>query len=402
MAKACIYSIEPVEHGGVPAKVRIAKNILDRYGHEIDILFTATEQVPTGSRWGKLLYFLKTPLPYKAKNLTSTNFKGTAVPHYPLPIWITNMLPAFIARRAFANHDIHFVISGSNHVGWPATKQSKPFLVWIGTLYQEELAGRAARGNEWAKRMQSGRNREQLDQQEAHIFEKAALILSNGGHTAQQIQKLYPFASDKTRVAIYPVDTDYFHPSDEPRQPFLLFTARINDERKDALTLFNVLGLVRQTHPNMRLKLTGNKPADYISKILQDSGQADYVDFLGPIPDADLAQLYRDASAFVLSSNQEGLGIVMLEAMASGLPTVSTKCGGPESVIIDGETGFLVDVGDADAMATRILQILDDESLAAQLSENSRAFAIEHFSLQSAEKNILNALRDVYPEHFRD
>ncbi len=401
MAKACIYSIEPVEHGGVPAKVRIAKNILDRYGHDTSIIYTASHQVPTTNTFDKLRYFATHPLPYKTSNLTSTKFKGYAIPHYPLPVWMSNVLPAVICRRGFRNADIHFVISGSNHVGWPATTQSKPYLIWIGTLYQEELKARADRGSAWAEKMQTGRNRRYLDAQEKRIFDKADVILTNGGHTAKQIQKLYPEAYPKTRVAIYPVDTDRFYPTDVEKQPFLLFTARINDERKDVVTLFKTLALVREKYPEMRLKLTGHKPVDRVMKVLQDSGQAEYVDFLGPVSNEQLAQLYREASAFILSSNQEGLGIVMLEAMASGLPIVSTKCGGPESVILDGETGYLVDVADADAMSARVLDILESPALAQELSKRSREFALENFSLISTENNIVDALKSVYPEHFQ-
>ncbi len=400
MAKACIYSIEPIDHGGVIAKVRVAKNILDRFGHSTSILYTAAHQVPTTSLIAKLWHFIRRPFPYKTSNVTASQFDGYAVPHYPLSIWRTNKLPAYIARKGFANADIHFVISGSNHVGWPATTQDKPYIIWIGTLYQDELAGRAERGSEWAKQMQIGRNRQELDKQEYEIFKNASVILTNGGHTAQRIAAEYPDFAAKTQVAIYPVDTDIFAPPAKERKPFLLFTARINDERKDVYTLFETLRLVRQTYPNMRLKLTGEAPVAWILDVLEKSGQGDYVDFLGYLSTEDLAQLYQDASVFVLSSNQEGLGIVMLEAMASGLPIVSTKCGGPESVIMHNETGFLVDVGDAKQMAAYVSQILDSPILAKSLSEKSRQYALDNFSLTAVEHKIVDALKSVYPALF--
>ena len=73
----------------------------------------------------------------------------------------------------------------------------------------------------------------------------------------------------------------------------------------------------------------------------------------GPLGDDELVELYRGAALLALSSDEEGLGLVILEAMASGIPVVSTACGGPQTSVVDGETGFLTPVGDA-AAPTRI------------------------------------------------
>ena len=60
---------------------------------------------------------------------------------------------------------------------------------------------------------------------------------------------------------------------------------------------------------------------------------------------------------FLLSSNEEGLGLVIGEAMAAGLPVVSTRCGGPETFVVEGVTGYLTPVGDAQAMALKIAEL---------------------------------------------
>jgi glycosyltransferase involved in cell wall biosynthesis len=67
--------------------------------------------------------------------------------------------------------------------------------------------------------------------------------------------------------------------------------------------------------------------------------------------------LYQEAKCFVLPSYEEGFGMVILEAMACGIPVVSTRCGGPNDIVLDGENGYLVDIGDVNAMAEKILAL---------------------------------------------
>ena len=74
--------------------------------------------------------------------------------------------------------------------------------------------------------------------------------------------------------------------------------------------------------------------------------------------------IYQQASIMVLSSHYEGLPMVLLEAQAAGLPIVSFDCKcGPKDVITDGVDGFLIKEGDVEAMANRILQLMDDDVL---------------------------------------
>ena len=65
--------------------------------------------------------------------------------------------------------------------------------------------------------------------------------------------------------------------------------------------------------------------------------------------------MYQRAAVFALPSDDEGLGIVILEAMACGVPVVATRCGGPEDIITDGTDGFLVPRYDAGALASRLV-----------------------------------------------
>jgi glycosyltransferase involved in cell wall biosynthesis len=95
---------------------------------------------------------------------------------------------------------------------------------------------------------------------------------------------------------------------------------------------------------------------------------------------------------FLLSSDEEGLGLVVLEAMACGVPVVSTDCGGPSTVIQEGEMGRLVMKRDPDKLASAVVDLLRDLSLLRRYGDNARKRVVDQFS----EKTALEGFLDVY------
>jgi len=93
-----------------------------------------------------------------------------------------------------------------------------------------------------------------------------------------------------------------------------------------------------------------------IVDLVRDIGMEEHVKFLGFR--ADVPAILRDFDVFALPSTSEGFPLALLEAMACGRAIVATRCGGPEELIDDGINGWLVPVGDARALADRILQVL--------------------------------------------
>jgi glycosyltransferase involved in cell wall biosynthesis len=126
------------------------------------------------------------------------------------------------------------------------------------------------------------------------------------------------------------------------------------------------------------------------------------VTFVGQVPDALLPELYRGAAVLALPSVDrtcygrqvpvsELLGLTALEAMASGTPVVASRIGGLAEVVVDGETGFLVEPGDVAALADRLALLLSDRRLAARLGANARDLVLERFTWRACAERCLAA-----------
>jgi glycosyltransferase involved in cell wall biosynthesis len=93
--------------------------------------------------------------------------------------------------------------------------------------------------------------------------------------------------------------------------------------------------------------------------------------------------LFRNFDVFVSSSRSEGLSLAFLEAMATGLPVVATRSGGPEEVIEPGQSGILVPIEDPAALAAGLQRTLEDTALRARLGAAARQTVVSSFSLES-------------------
>jgi len=102
---------------------------------------------------------------------------------------------------------------------------------------------------------------------------------------------------------------------------------------------------------------------------------------------------------FVFPSVQEGLGLSLLEAMASGRPCVASRIGGVSDIIRDGETGLLVPAQDPDALGGAMIRLLGDPLLGRKLGENARRSVARDFSLETMVEKVLRLYNEVVDSH---
>ena len=138
-----------------------------------------------------------------------------------------------------------------------------------------------------------------------------------------------------------------------------------------------LLARLRERIP-AKLILVGEGPERlFVQQLVKELKLTGHVHFLGQ--QDYLEQLMACADLFVLPSEQESFGLVALEAHACGVPVIGTRVGGMPELVRDGETGFLVPVGEIGAMVDKAALLLSDEEMLRSFRLRARALAIEHF-----------------------
>ena len=191
------------------------------------------------------------------------------------------------------------------------------------------------------------------------------------------------------------VDTEFFSPGLYRDQGYLLNVGRLDDPRKNISLLLRAYARARTRLPTLpRLVLAGPAPPPPDSwQLVSALHLTDNVEYIGPLGRPQLADIYRGAAAFVLSSNEEGQGIVVVEAMASGLPIVTTSCIGPSELITHGVEGLLTPVGSVAGLADAIVRVGTDANLRRQMSHAARCRAVREFSLERAGARLCGIYR---------
>jgi glycosyltransferase involved in cell wall biosynthesis len=166
---------------------------------------------------------------------------------------------------------------------------------------------------------------------------------------------------------------------------------------KRLLDLVQAISLVKQTLPHVMLRIAGPiADSEYhrvLERTISKNGVESNVVLLGPLTMEQRLDEYRRSSLLVLPSAQETSPLVIGEAMAVGLPVVATRVGGVPYLVDDQETGFVVDVGDVQALATRTLMILRDADLRNRMGRRAKQRAERFRSSVVATK-----VRNVYCE----
>jgi len=163
----------------------------------------------------------------------------------------------------------------------------------------------------------------------------------------------------------YGARLDRFHPSGEPDPAkfSVLFVGQVS-LRKGFLDLLDAFS--RFSHPAKELRVIGSVSPE-VREWLASRPAPEGVNFLGIQPNAQLRQHYSEANALVLPSIEEGLSMVMGEALACGCPVIATPNTGAADLFTDGSEGFMVPIRDPSAMVARFDQLAQDSDLRARM-----------------------------------
>lgn len=173
-------------------------------------------------------------------------------------------------------------------------------------------------------------------------------------------------------------DKPSFPPLTDPIE--ILFVGSFRSTKGHKYLIDALAQLQRISNRAYRLRLVGDGPMRHqIETHAEDQGLTEHIDFLGYVSDRDrLLAIYESADVFALPSETEGFPRVLNEAMAAGLPVVTTNVGGIPTLLDDGEQALLVEPANPSALAAAIEKVVEDRELRDRLVEQGADFAQEH------------------------
>lgn len=196
----------------------------------------------------------------------------------------------------------------------------------------------------------------------------------------------------KVHVVRCGIDTATYAPAHRAARstpPTIVAVTRLI-EVKGLCYLVEACSLLAQRGVHVRCHIIGEGPLrDALEQQIVSLGLSGCVALLGARPQAEVKAALEEASIFLLPSivtgdgTMEGVPVSLMEAMALGVPVVATRTGAVHELVEDGETGLLVDPGDAVALAAAIGRLLDDGTLVQGLAAGARRRLVSEFDLQS-------------------
>lgn len=225
-----------------------------------------------------------------------------------------------------------------------------------------------------------------------HVMRHSAAVTTVSRWLADEVEAMMPGL--RAQVAPMPVSTSIFSPGGAREAGRLLFVGRLNAQ-KGIGDLVTALAAMKQ---RATLDVVGDGP-DRAALVERAAslGVGARIRWLGALPQTQLPDLYRLATALVVPSIGEGLGLVAVEAQLCETPVVAYASGGTTDTVRDGETGVLVPAGDVGSLATALDALLGDPARRAALGQGGRMNALAMFAPESAARRYAALYRSIVP-----
>jgi glycosyltransferase involved in cell wall biosynthesis len=224
----------------------------------------------------------------------------------------------------------------------------------------------------------------------SHVLKHSAAVTTVSRWLQEEAQDLVPGV--KATVAPMPVATDIFSPGNGRDGQRLLFVGRLNPQ-KGIEHLLHAMSTMKERAP---LDIVGEGPArPALEAIASQLGISDRLRWHGQLPQRDLAPLYQQASALVVPSTDEGLGLVAVEALLCETPVVAFDSGGLKEVVQHEKTGILVKPGDRAALAAALDDLLSRDGRGGDLGRAGRLYALSTFAPESSARRYAQIYKQV-------
>ncbi|MBE9476541.1 MAG: glycosyltransferase family 4 protein [Proteobacteria bacterium] len=194
----------------------------------------------------------------------------------------------------------------------------------------------------------------------SHFCRSQVMAFSNSAHW------------EKIRIVHCGVNPSLYSKSSKNFGKKLLFVGRLASV-KGVPVLIDAFANILQKHPDARLTLIGDGPdRPAIEALISKHGLDENICITGYLSQLEVAERLSQSDIFILPSFAEGVPVVLMEAMASGLPVITTRIAGIPELVKDGKSGFVVPPSDTKGLEMRMLDLLDDPSMCERMGKVGR------------------------------
>ena len=206
------------------------------------------------------------------------------------------------------------------------------------------------------------------------VIKNADVVIALSENMRDKIKEIY-----RRDIKIIPngIDMELFRDESEHSihnndKKLILFVGSLRPV-KGVIYLIEAMNIIRQDIPEVRLLIVGDgEDKKKLTEFVEKSDLKKYVHFAGKIENEKIPAYMAKSDVFVLPSLSEGFGIVVIEAMASGLPIIATNVGGLPDIIKDGENGFLIQPKRPEEIAKKINIIFKNDKLREKIRKNNK------------------------------
>lgn len=311
-------------------------------------------------------------------------------------------LPRRKLREKLSSFDVVVVVCGTPAIINAVRGFNKPILAQVATTVFVERARLVTKGS-LLRRIYAQVSRAITYRLDRSGIRVADVVLVENSWMGDWCRKQ---GARRVELEIPGIDTSFFSPSGSKEASgvgdgYIVSVGRLNDARKDFGLLVRAYSEAVLNHKvSQKLVIAGRE--DLPAEVYEDIdrlGLRSKIQIRRDLSPEELRDLYRGADLFAMSSSEEGLGLVLLEAMACGTPIVTTATEGAKSVVSAAGTGKLVDFGEGiePRLAMAIAELANDEIARTEQSVLARAAAVDRFSMHNAGTRFRHAVAMILP-----
>ncbi len=386
--RALVVTLDPALGGGVRTMQRAVCEAQERLGFSVHVAFPRAGRL---ARWA-----------LRVRSETIDGRAAFSVGYMPSIEYLNYTVPALLLRRTFRDFPLVHVVSGCHSLAMIPALAQKPFVSWVATAFIDEVRSqRDADHPTLSARINNALSPINCAL-EGWSLRQARAVLALSSYTERSLAATAGLGPERLRLLRCPVDTARFSPDGpclaELPRPYILTVGRVDDGRKNHPALLRVFSHLARTHNDLSLVVVGEiAERSPVRALAADLGLSERVAYVGPFEGDRLAAAYRGAELFVLTSRQEGLGIVILEAQASGVAPVIMRCGGGEELIRDGVDGWAIEQGDEEGLARLVTRLLASTDTRRAAGESARRRVEAEGSFSVFDCKLLEVYREVFP-----